>query len=183
MKLIVGLGNPGKEYDNTRHNIGKNIVTLYVKNHFNDILKEHSYLKSSTFKSGLWLFAVPATFMNLSGCAVQKLTHYYKIDPSDIYVVHDDLDIAVGDYKIQINRGPAGHHGVESIIDHLKTNSFHRIRIGIGKPTDSTPLEDYDLKPLIVDNRFHLENAIDKVTFDEITDKIFTEINKIISGS
>jgi PTH1 family peptidyl-tRNA hydrolase len=182
MKLIVGLGNPGKEYDNTRHNIGKNVVIGFVKQYLKGTFKNHHYLKADVYKSGLWLFATPTTFMNLSGESVQKLAMYYKIEPEDIYIIHDDLDIPVGEYKIQVNRGAAGHHGVESIISHLKTNIFHRLRIGIGKPTDSTPIEEYVLKPLIVDRRFHLENAIDKVTFEEITGKIYIEIQRIITG-
>lgn len=120
IKLVVGLGNPGNEYENTRHNIG------FI---FIDVLAE--YLNVS--EVGLRL-AKPQTFMNKSGTAVSALSKYYKAKSENILVIHDDIDILWGRYKFSFGRSSAGHQGVESIIKALKTKNFWRLRIGI-QPT------------------------------------------------
>jgi peptidyl-tRNA hydrolase, PTH1 family len=175
MKLIVGLGNPGKQYQNTRHNIGQKIVLDYLKTQKNCRLKENYRLSAKTCETG-WktskkIFAISSEFMNNSGITVQKISHFFKIEPKDIYVVHDDLDLEVGDYRIQFDRGSAGHNGIKSINQYLGTQQFNRIRIGIGKPQNSIPIEDYVLQPFPKD-----ESAI----IDSIAPKIFEEIEKIM---
>lgn len=121
MILIVGLGNPGKKYENTRHNIGSRIV---------DELK-HLNLKNV-------ILAKPSTFMNESGKAVKNLLRTYHQKPNNLIIIHDDIDLPTGKIRIVKNRGSAGHKGVESIIKELKTKDFIRLRIGIqpktGKP-------------------------------------------------
>jgi len=121
MILIAGLGNPGKEYEKTRHNIGFRVIDELAKNKLNDAV----LLK-------------PQTFMNNSGEAVSESVNFYKIKPTDLWVVHDDIDLPLGEFKISQNRGSAGHKGVESIIKKLGTKDFSRVRIGIcpqkGKP-------------------------------------------------
>ena len=109
--------------------------------------------------------------MNHSGVTDQKISHFFKIDPSDIYVIHDDLDLEVGDYRVQFDRGPAGHNGIKSIIENLNTQAFNRIRIGIGKP-NNIPTEDYVLQP------FSKEES---TIIESIVPKIFEEISKIIN--
>ena len=125
MILIVGLGNPGKKYKNTRHNIGFRIV--------DELTKELSSLK----RRGV-ILAKPKTFMNLSGKAVKSLIKKYKIPTANLWVIHDDIDLPLGKIRIVKNRGAAGHKGVESIIKELGTKNFVRFRIGIcpktGKP-------------------------------------------------
>lgn len=120
IKLVVGLGNPGNEYENTRHNIGFIFIDVLAK-----------YLNVS--EVGLRL-AKPQTFMNKSGTAVSALSKYYKTKPENILVIHDDIDILWGRYKFSFGRSSAGHQGVESIIKALKTKNFWRLRIGI-QPT------------------------------------------------
>ena len=120
IKLVVGLGNPGNEYENTRHNIGFIFIDVLAK-----------YLNVS--EVGLRL-AKPQTFMNKSGTAVSALSKYYKAKSENILVIHDDIDILWGRYKFSFGRSSAGHQGVESIIKALKTKNFWRLRIGI-QPT------------------------------------------------
>jgi len=123
MKLIVGLGNPGKEYEKTRHNVGFVVVDLLVE--------------SDQFDSTKAKFIKPQTFMNNSGQEVKKMADYYKIAAKDITVIHDDIDLPLGEIKVQESRGSAGHKGVQSIIDALGTNDFTRVRIGI-RPEELT---------------------------------------------
>lgn len=134
IKLIVGLGNPGKDYFNTRHNAG----FLFL-----DSLAT-SFLEEKKFKSEICItnsfnkviYSKPLTFMNNSGEAVKAIASFYKIKPSDILIVHDDLDIKLGDYKLQFNKGPKVHNGILSIENHLNTSEFWRLRIGIDNRTE-----------------------------------------------
>ena len=128
--------------------------------------------KLSAGESTKTIFAISTGYMNNSGLTVQKLSQFYKISPSDIFIIHDDLDLPTGEYKIQFDRGPAGHNGIKSIIENLNTQQFNRIRIGIGKPQSHIPVEDYVLQPF---------SAEEKTIIDNITPKIFEEINEIIN--
>ena len=119
IKLIVGLGNPGKEYENTRHNFGF-IVLDYIQSSNEELLREKKII-----------FEKPQTFMNESGKAVKKITDFYKILPEEILVLHDDLDLPLGEIRVSQNSGAAGHKGVQSIIDNLGSKNFTRIRLGI----------------------------------------------------
>lgn len=168
MKLIVGLGNPDKIYQNTRHNLGSNILKKFIGQ---DKFKNKSKLNASIFEDQKNIFAIPTEYMNNSGITVQKIANFYKINPSDIYVLHDDLDLEVGDYRIQFDRGPAGHNGIKSIIENLGTQQFNRIRIGIGKDIN-IPVENYVLQPLKNEELSIIESIIPK---------IFEEISKIIN--
>lgn len=156
MKLFVGLGNPDKKYQNTRHNLGQIIVDNFVKKNnlnFKNYPKLSAHIAECKnrpmclFNEDKVLFAITTEYMNNSGIAVQKIINYFKIKPEGLYVIHDDLDIPAGEYKIQFDRGPAGHNGIKSIIDHLDTQAFNRIRVGIGKPENNIPVEDYVLQP------------------------------------
>lgn len=138
MILIVGLGNPGEKYKNTRHNVGFRVVDE-LKNYF-DLADFVFDKKSNSFfsKNNDLLIVKPDTYMNLSGQAVGSLSGYYKIDEENKIIIHDDIDLPLGEIKISKDRGSAGHKGVESIIKNLGTKNFIRIRIGIqpkaGKP-------------------------------------------------
>ena len=129
MKLIVGLGNPGKEYDNTRHNIGFMLIDNYLgnvkyKEKFNGLFYEINGKEKV-------IFLKPQTYMNNSGESVSKFVKYYDIKSEDILVIQDDLDIAIGNYKFKINSSSGGHNGIKSIINHLGNDSFFRMKIGI----------------------------------------------------
>lgn len=133
MKLIVGLGNPGKEYENTRHNIGFMALDNYLgKVDFKE--KDNYSIYEKNINNEKVIFLKPLTFMNESGQAVKKIINYYKINIEDILVIYDEMDFEVGQYKIKKSGSSAGHNGIKSIINYLKTEDFKRIRIGISKP-------------------------------------------------
>lgn len=140
MKLIVGLGNPGDKYLGTRHNLGFEILDEFVRKYIVDRMwsiegKFKSEIITSdklpTINDKL-ILAKPQTYMNNSGQAVSLIKNFFKIDPADIVIVHDDLDLPLGKIKIRLGGAAAGHHGVESIINSLGTDKFVRIRLGIG---------------------------------------------------
>lgn len=132
MRLIVGLGNPDKEYENTRHNIGFMIVDNFVDN--SNWTKKHSSLIYNTnINDEKVLFIKPLTYMNNSGNAVREVVNYYGVDIDDILIIHDDLDIAFGNYKLKKNSSSGGHNGIKSIISNLHTESFARLKVGISK--------------------------------------------------
>lgn len=146
MKLIVGLGNPGEKYVRTRHNVGFMVLDRFFKNF--EPVEKTVWNYNEKFKSDIveieWqpkngsvekvILAKPQTYMNNSGLAVSLLVSYFKIEPSDILIVHDDIDLPVGKIKIRKNGGSAGHRGIESIIKSLGKDTFVRFRMGIGKP-------------------------------------------------
>ncbi len=138
MKLIVGLGNPGKQYEKTRHNIGFMVLdALHARLQSADISewelsKKFNANIAGCVISGEKIFlAKPTTFMNHSGEAVGLIAHYYHILPKDIIVIQDEKDIPLGEIKVQEKRGDAGHNGIKSITEHIGTNAYTRIRIGI----------------------------------------------------
>ena len=160
--LIVGFGNPGKEYHNTRHNLGFKAVDLFCSQlglHLSD--RRFQALSSSTNYHGKKIIvASPQTFMNLSGVSVKHLLDYYTTEVKNLLVVHDDLDLDVGRLKIVRGGGAGGHHGVESVIIHLKTNEFNRIRIGIGRPRYNEPIEDFVLSPPYDDQKNPIKDIL-----------------------
>jgi len=130
IKLIVGLGNPGKEYENTRHNTGFLFIDALAKQFETPDFEFNKKLQSEISRFKI-ILAKPQTFMNKSGLAVSALIKFYKIKPENILIVHDDIDILWSEFKISFGRSSAGHKGVESIIKSLKTKNFWRLRIGI----------------------------------------------------
>lgn len=146
MKLIVGLGNPGLKYERTRHNLGFIVAEHFLKDF--EPVNDNTWKDSAKFKSEIaeisWqpkaakaekvTIVKPKTYMNNSGMAVKSLKDYYKVDPSDIWIIHDDVDLPLGVMKIRLGGASAGHRGVESIINSLGTDKFWRFRLGIGKP-------------------------------------------------
>jgi len=138
-KLIIGLGNPGQQYKNTRHNIGFMVLDKFQKENEADFSnwkedkKNQSLICTGKINNKTYILAQPQTFMNKSGEAVQKLMAYYKINLDDLLVIHDDIDIVLGEIKLQKGRSSAGHKGVQSIIDQIGSKDFSRLRIGIAK--------------------------------------------------
>lgn len=137
MKLIVGLGNFGKDYEHSRHNMGFDVIDKFADSLGENIDKKgfHSlYLKCEYFDEDI-ILCKPQTYMNNSGIAVKEIMDYFKIDISDLLVIYDDMDIEVGHIKIKENGSSAGHNGIKSIISYLgNRQDFKRIRVGIGSP-------------------------------------------------
>ena len=138
MRLIVGLGNPGKKYDHTRHNVGFDVLDVLYDRLEN--ASPEKFVKGSAQKGLLKgekvMLLKPLTYMNLSGEALQEASAYYKIPPEDIIVICDDIDLPPGYLRIREKGGPGGHNGLKNIIDHLHTQDFVRIRLGIGDRAD-----------------------------------------------
>jgi len=148
VKLIVGLGNPGILYRNSRHNIGFQVVRSLAKLKKTALKKERGEpaLSAKTRLEGVdTLLALPLTFMNLSGGAVKLLLKKYKIGPEDLLVLCDDLDLEFGRIKLGLRGSSAGHRGIQSIIDSLGSSEFCRIRIGIGRPKGELGASEYVL--------------------------------------
>lgn len=132
MKLFVGLGNPGKEYENTRHNIGASLIDFLVnKLGLSYQEKFRSLYTDTQIKGEKAIFLKPQTFMNTSGSAVIEAAKFYKIEPENIFIAFDDLDIVQGEYKIQLSKYPKVHNGVNDIIQKLGTDKINFIRIGV----------------------------------------------------
>ena len=143
MKIIVGLGNPGDIYNNTRHNVGYLVLDSYLgdvkwKNKFNAEYYEENIAGEKV------LFVKPLTYMNLSGDSVVQFVNYYNIDIDDLLVIQDDLDLVFGTYKIKTNSSDGGHNGIKSIINRLSSKGFARLKIGISHDR-SIDTKDYVL--------------------------------------
>lgn len=131
MKLIVGLGNPGHEYDNTRHNIGFFMVDNYLGNKIIWKEKFNGLFYQTTINSEKVIFLKPTMFINLSGEVIKKYIDYFKIDISDVLIIHDDLDLSVGVFRLRESGSSAGHNGLKNIEKCLGTKNYKRIKIGI----------------------------------------------------
>lgn len=177
MKLIVGLGNPGKKYEGTRHNMGFMVVDLLSdlaqidvdKEIFNGLLG-----RGQIFNEDVMIFK-PTTFMNLSGTAVQQVVHYFKIDLKDIIVVCDDMAINVGRIRLRQKGSSGGQKGLQNIIDCLGTEEFKRIRVGIGEPQFDTI--DYVLGKPFKEELPLIEEAI-KNAVEAIKEAIKTDFDR-----
>ena len=147
MYIIIGLGNPGRKYIGTRHNIGFDAVTR-ISDDFNISLNTHKHkgICGTGFIGGeKVILAQPQTYMNLSGESVRALVDFYKVSPQDIIVIYDDVNLDVGQLRIRKSGSAGGHNGIKSIIQHLGTQDFPRIRIGVGKKPSEWDLVDYVL--------------------------------------
>jgi PTH1 family peptidyl-tRNA hydrolase len=164
VQLIAGLGNPGSEYEDTRHNAGFWFVDAVARQHnavFKSEKKFHGQVAKFTHAGhDVWLLK-PDTYMNLSGQAVQALARFFKIGTDNILVVHDDLDLPPGTVRLKHGGGHGGHNGLRDIISKLGGNGFQRLRIGIGHPGDKNRVTGHVLKKTSSDDRIAIDNGID----------------------
>lgn len=174
MIAIFGLGNPGKKYEHTRHNLGWDIISAWQQRH-NDIFSDFSINKKffSQITEGLFenkkiILVKPLTFMNLSGQAVNKVKSFYQLTNSEIWIIHDDLDLLPGKIKISTNASAGGHNGINSIINSLGDKNFIRFRIGIGRPRLSSKASNYVLKK---------PSLLEKKLINQAKEKILTALD------
>lgn len=132
IRLVVGLGNPGPEYDRTRHNIGFELVDLMVAARSWKWKRDRKFRAKTASENAGLIFAKPLTYMNLSGNAVARLQRFYKLEPDQVLVVYDDVDLPVGRLRFRSNGSSGGHNGIKSIIEYLGTKDFPRLKIGVG---------------------------------------------------
>ena len=174
--IIVGLGNPGTEYANTRHNAGFWFVEEVARKFGGSFKSEKKFYgevaKSHIHGRDVWLLK-PDTYMNHSGQSVLALMTFYKIKLANILVVHDDLDLPVGDVRLKEGGGHGGHNGLRDIISRCGGNGFQRIRLGIGHPGHKTRVTGHVLKKASSNDQIAIENAIDKA---------ISELDRIING-
>lgn len=163
IQLIVGLGNPGADYEATRHNAGAWFVEELARSANANLRHEtklHGLHATARLQGHDVHLLIPTTFMNLSGQAVGALANYYKIPAEAILVAHDEIDLPVGDIRLKFDGGHGGHNGLRDIIRHLNTNKFHRLRIGVGHPGNSKDVVDYVLKPPKKSEREQIDVAL-----------------------
>ncbi len=164
MKLIVGLGNPGAQYDKTRHNVGFDVIDRCAELFKIEVSeKKWKGVFGSTVIGGEKVFLLkPLTYMNLSGESVRPLLDYYNMTNDDLLVIYDDLDLPVGKIRLRQKGSPGGHNGMKSIIAHLGTNEFKRIRVGIDRPAPGIPITNYVLGKFTPDEKEPILEAIEQ---------------------
>ncbi len=169
--LVVGLGNPGDEYRGSRHNLGAEVVELLATRHGGRLRKrkERALVDEVTIDGHRVALAIPLTYVNDSGNAVGALVRRFGVDPEQLVVVHDELDLPVAELKVKSGGGLAGHNGLRSIVEHLHTQDFQRVRIGVDKPVSKERGADHVL------NRFgKRERAEVDVTVEQAADAVET---------
>ncbi|KOS63051.1 aminoacyl-tRNA hydrolase [Lysinibacillus agricola] len=164
MKIIVGLGNPGKPYEQTRHNIGFDVIDALAE-------KWGTPLTNSKFNGmyatvhrpeGKVLLVKPLTYMNLSGECVGPLMNYFDIDVEELIVIYDDLDLETGKLRLRQKGSAGGHNGIKSLIQHLGTQEFNRIRVGVNRPPAGMKVADYVLSKFSKEDQAVVGDAIEK---------------------
>jgi PTH1 family peptidyl-tRNA hydrolase len=180
-KLIIGLGNPGKKYENTRHNVGFMVIDALASQIANSqwsMVKKYNSLIIDHQQSTI--FCKPQTFMNSSGIAVSKPATFYKIPATNIYVIHDDLDIKLGEYKIQKSVGPRLHNGISSIEKALGTKDFWRVRIGVENRPSNLKFFNLIFRRRIPGEKYVLQNFNSRE--QEILNDVINNVVKELSS-
>jgi PTH1 family peptidyl-tRNA hydrolase len=182
IKLVVGLGNPGKEYEKTRHNIGWWVIDrLSEKFGFSLSREKFKGIYGEKFFNGNKVFFLkPLTYMNRSGESVGEFVKFFKIQPSEILVVYDDLDLPPGKLRLRLRGSSGGHKGMQSVIEKLGTSEFPRLRVGIGRPATKEEVVDYVLSPFSREEEETIRKAVEKAA--DCIEEILTvgEINQNI---
>ena len=172
MKLVVGLGNPGLEYSQTRHNVGY----MFLDKYYSDFTLNKKF-KAMELNTNIGdenvILIKPITYMNSSGDSLILYKNYYKVNDNDILIIHDDMDISLGDYKLSFNHGAGGHNGIKSIIKNLSSKEFYRLRMGISK-------NDKEMKDYVLDKFSKKELDILDNTFSKLEDIVsdFVSLDK-----
>lgn len=163
--LIVGLGNPGPQYEKTRHNVGFMVADALagrIGSAFSSHKKSNSDIVQARLGSRSVVIAKPRTFMNLSGQPVAALARFFSIEPANIVVVHDELDIDFGALRLKLGGGEGGHNGLRSISQHLSTKDYLRVRVGVGRPPGRMDPASFVLKPFSAAERKDLGVVVEE---------------------
>lgn len=187
MKMIIGLGNPGKQYERTRHNVGFHVIdelsdrlgASMMQSKFNGM---YTVIHSP---KGKVMLVKPLTYMNLSGECVRPLMDYYEVELNDIVVIYDDLDLDPGKIRLRQRGSAGGHNGMKSIIQHTGSDTFNRVRIGIGRPTTGQKVSDYVLSPFSQEESPLIQEVIGKSASacEAWLEKPFLEVMNNFNGS
>lgn len=166
MYLIIGLGNPGKKYSGSRHNLGYQVVEALSRRlkSAKPVQKHYSLYVTVEYNGRQVILAQPLTYMNRSGRAVIELLKNNNVNLADLLVIYDDLDLPPGEIRLRKKGGSAGHRGVQSIIDTLETSEFPRLRIGIGRPSAEKEDTDYVLQPVEASEAVFYADAVERAT-------------------
>lgn len=186
MILIVGLGNPGKEYANTRHNIGFRVIERLSEIHNIPLnQKKHKAILGSGYIEGQKVvLAQPQTYMNLSGESVREIADFYKIEPEDMIIIFDDISLDVGQLRLRKKGSAGGHNGIKSIIAHLNSQDFPRIKVGVGEKPSGWDLADHVLanfpKEVEAEVNVSIENACEacKIMLTDSIEAAMNQFNK-----
>jgi len=160
MKLVVGLGNPGRKYEGTRHNVGFDVIDLLAGRHRLEWESAPAEALFAKWRAASVLLAKPLTFMNLSGYAIGDLLRFYKIDLPDLFVVVDDANLELGRLRARPSGSAGGHNGLKSIIEALGTEEFARLRVGVGRGDGRLDLADHVLAKFDPDERIEVAEAV-----------------------
>ena len=164
MKIITGLGNPTKQYEGTRHNVGFSVI-YRLADKYNikmNIARHKALIGTGVIAGEKVMLVMPQTYMNLSGEAVGEIMRYYKAEPSDLIITYDDIDLDVGKLRIRAKGSAGGHNGMKSIIAHVGSEEFDRVRVGIGHKPPEFDLADYVLSRFGKDELPLIRDAVDK---------------------
>ena len=183
MWLVVGLGNPGEEYAKTRHNIGFMLIDLIQKTFPVSPFQQNqwSYLRQANIKNTNVLLVQPQTYMNRSGLAVEEVLQQYDETPDHLIVIYDDLDLEPGRLRIRPRGGHGGHRGIKSIIEHLGTNQFVRMRIGIGRPQFDATQQEPSSRQHVVDYVLQPFQQDEQLIITEVMTRSVSAIEYIVS--
>lgn len=181
MYLIVGLGNPGREYENTRHNVGFMIIDRFAKDNNLEFSKSkfNGLYIDTNINNKKTILLKPQSYMNLSGEVVKKFVDFYKIPIENVFIIHDDLDIELGKYKLKTNSSSGGHNGLKNIELHLGTKNYKRLKIGISK-NKNYDTKDYVLGKFLNEEKEILNKIID-ISQDIISDLCLYSFTDIMS--
>lgn len=165
MKLVMGLGNPGEQYQNHRHNVGYMMLDRLAKrlDVDLDIKKKKTVFGRAKHGKIEYLLLKPLTFMNLSGEAALYMASFMKISVEDIIVIYDDMDLPIGTFKVAVGGSSGGHNGIKSITESLKSDGFTRIRVGIGRPKHGEEVSDFVLSPFSKEERKKIKDISDDI--------------------
>lgn len=187
MKMMIGLGNPGKKYEKTRHNVGFMVIDELAKKYGVELnqTKFHALYTIAHTPKGKVLLVKPYTYMNLSGEAIVPLMNYFDVDPEDIVVIYDDLDLGTGKLRLRQRGSAGGHNGIKSLIQHLGSQNFNRIRIGVSRPPAGMKVPDYVLADFRTEELSAIDEAIQKSAdaCERFLEKPFLEVMNEFNGA